>query len=77
MMDFGRTAWLMVMADLFMPKVMSMRENGLRTKPMATELTPTSTDLVTRASGSWTSSMDMELSSGPMAQNTRETMSKE
>ncbi len=38
-MDSGETEWQMDMVDSFMPKVMCMKVNGLKTKPTDMEFT--------------------------------------
>lgn len=60
MMDFGEMEWLMDLVDWSMPKAMSMRANGLKTRLMAMGFILTSMVAGMRANGSRINSMDLE-----------------
>jgi hypothetical protein len=72
----GEMEWPMDTADLSMPKEMSMRENGPKIKPMATEYTPTSMDPDTKDNGSRINNMASELSNGQMVPSTKANTSR-
>ena len=75
-MASGEMAWPMDKEDLYTPKVMSMKENGLMTKPMGLESTLTSTEVVTKVNGTKISNTALELSSGQMVLNMKVNMNK-
>jgi len=72
----GETEWQMDLVDLSTLKVMSMRESGLRIKPMVLEFTPTTMEVDMKVNGSKINSMGTVLSSGQMVQNTKANMNK-
>lgn len=77
MMVSGEMAWPMDMDVLYMLKVMSMRENGLKIKQMVSVFTLTIMEADTRVNGFRTSNMAMALSNGQMVQNMKVSMNKE
>lgn len=76
-MDSGETEWLMDMDDLFMPKEMFMRENGLRTKLMDLVFTLTIMVVDMKDSGFKINNMDMVSNNGQMEPNMRVNTNKE
>ena len=62
----GEMVWPMDMVDLYMLRVMSMRENGLRTKQMVMVFTHISMEVDTRVIGYKINNMVVELNNGQM-----------
>ena len=77
MMDFGETGWQMAMGGLCTPKVMSMKVNGQKTRPMAMVFTLISTAADTKDNGTRINNMVLESSSGLMVPNMKVNMNRE
>ena len=73
MMVTGKTTKHTVEAGSSTQIKISLKESGLKTKPMGTGSTSMWMGLAMRASGNTTSRRDMVVSGGLMAQSTRET----
>lgn len=72
----GEMVWPMDMVDLYMLRVMSMRENGLRTKQMVMEFTHISMEVDTRVIGYKINNMVVELNNGQMVPNMKVNTNK-
>ena len=77
MMDSGEMEWPMAMDVLSMLREMYMRENGLKTKLMASEYILTIMEVDTKANGFRINSMGMVLNNGQMEPSMKVNMSKE
>jgi hypothetical protein len=76
MMASGEMEWAMVWVGLFMPRVTSMRANGLKTRQMALGFTLTITEADTKVSGIKISNMVMVLNNGQTVPSMRDNMNK-
>ena len=76
MMVSGETVWQMGMEDLCTLKVMSMRVNGPKIRPMGTAFTLILMAADTKDSGIRTNNMVLESNSGLMVPNMKENMNR-
>ena len=76
MTDSGEMVWLTVKEDQCMLKAMSMKESGLTTRPTVMVCILILTVQDTKANGTKTSNMAMELNNGQTVQSTKDNTSK-